>query len=388
MRSSRLRRSSRAFAAVIVVGHMLAPGLVNAQEAQAPTPPGNDAAVDAALAREQCARRSVLEHGGRLYAACGTGGVLIFERTPDGVSLRERRVGLGDAQAVFVHDDRVWVELQRLEALPLAQLPSATPAGSAPVAGTAPTSPPPPSVPPAAPAAKPRESRVAPPRVGGVLRLEGSLRPFLPLGDLGIGALAGLALTYHGTRHWYVRAEVMPIGGVAVQGNDGWVLGMFAIGGYDHPLFALGVGIGTVRMHDTYYHWEMGDGTSSYRTDEGMRFAIDQSIRLGALDGLQAHCDTTFLLADERWRFGYVNLGIQVPAGARNWLVADGGGSDLTNFFFFEAGLKRLISGERDSGSLFIAVTAGVGAIRPDALDDSEDMDFGPMLGFRLEWRK
>ena len=109
-----------------------------------------------------------------------------------------------------------------------------------------------------------------------------------------------------------------------------------------------------------------------------------QQARLGALDGLNFMLTNAFVLVDQRWHFGYFDLTVQVPLNRKTWLTAAGGGAQQAGYAYGELGLRRLLRGDRGSGSLFVKPSVGAAGI-----DNRYDgYGFGPMIGCHFEWRR
>jgi hypothetical protein len=225
---------------------------------------------------------------------------------------------------------------------------------------------------------KTTRSLVAPPRIGGLFVLEGGVSPYLPIGTLGVGALASLAVTYLAERPFYARAEIAPVGGVISSESDGAVFAGHVLAGYDHTYFAVGVGVGLM----------LGSGQVLYDYDNKSAepvFSVKQSTRLGAADGLHFRVDTVFALASREWHFAYAEGSAQIPLGARTWLTLSGGGGEVGRFAQGALGLRRLVRGDGGSGSLFVKPSVGVVAVERLS---STTMDTGPAVGVHLEWRR
>jgi hypothetical protein len=342
-----------------------------------------DAALRAALLQWGCQPADLIEHEQRWYAACGAAGVLVLEQRGTTLVLSERRPVSGRAQALFVRGDAVWVESLRLEAHPLTELAASAAPASAPRAAMPRA---------AAVAREPRElpptakptSKLAPPRIGSLWRVEGALRPYLPMSSLGVAMLADAAVTYHGKRAWYAQARIYPLGGAITNGPDGAVFGAAGAIGYDHQFFALGLGVGTLRRGEFHSDFDPVQRRTREWTEYSFGLAVTQFARVGALDGLNFTLTNSFVLNNESWNFGYFDLTVQIPLTRQSWLVGAGGGGAEGGYLYAELGLRRLIRGDRGSGSLFVKPSVGVAGI-----DNRVDgVDAGPMLGCHLEWRQ
>ena len=337
------------------------------------------AGLRAALEASRCHPPDVLELGGRWYAACGQAGVVVFARTPGGFALIERRTALGDVRAVFERNGLVWVEVQRNEARPFSELGAVTAATQpAPLALPAGTTP---SLPDREPGDR-AESILAPPRIAKSLAFEFALRPYLPIDELAFAAVGQLGVSYRGERPWYVQGQLYPIGGLVGKGRERGLFGAFASGGYDHSLFSVGVGIGALR--GTTETWFDYYGDSVRAPEHSFAFSVTQSVRLGALDGLHMAVTNAFVLEDDRWQFGFVDVLLQAPTGRRTWIVVDGGGGGYARFFYGEVGLRRLVRGDRGQGALFVRPSVGAAGVEAD----DGGLTGGPMVGIHLELRR
>lgn len=332
-----------------------------------------------ALDAAHCHPFEVLELYGRWYAACGPGGVVVFAHTPAGFMLIDRRTALGDVRAVFERNGLLWVEVQRNEARPFSELgtvtASAQPAAVALPAGSAP---PLRELEPGERA----ESIIAPPRIANSLSFEFALRPYLPIDELAFAAVGQLGVTYRGERPWYVQGQLYPIGGLVGKGRERGVFGASASGGYDHPLFSVGFGVGALRgTTETFFDYFDG---SPRAPDHSFALSVTQSARLGALDGLHMAVTNAFVLKNDRWEFGFVDVLLQAPTGRRTWIVVDGGGGGYARYFYGEVGLRRLIRGDRGQGALFVRPSVGAAGVEAD----DGGLAGGPMVGIHLELRR
>jgi hypothetical protein len=361
-------------------------GLAAAQE-----PPADP--VRAALASWGCEPLSLVEVGTRWYAACGGQGVFVVEHREEGLVLAERRTGAGQARGVFVRDAQVWVESTRVEARPVADLALASSAGASvpppPVAAPMAAPPPAPRLPPPIlhpiePPPIPRESKLFPSRRGGLLLLEGSARPLLPIDTRAFAGMADVALSYIGERHWFAELRGFPLGGIVGEGRDTPLMGAIAQAGYDHPYFALGLGAGALLRGAWSEEWQQQGNVYVTRASQSTHFAISQYARLGARDGLNLSVQSVFVLVDD-WKFGFVEVRSQIPLTRGTWLVPAGAGGEQAGFFYTELGLRRLMRGDGGSGSLY--VRPSVGAAGVDKRDGWNSMRIGPMIGFHLEYR-
>jgi hypothetical protein len=311
----------------------------------------------------------------------------VVERRNGALVLSERRRVPGRAQALFVRREGIWVESSHIEAHPIEELsPSAGPSAPSSVQ-TGALRAPPRARPAAAPVPRPTAtySKLAPPRRGRLLTVEGGLRPYLPMRALGFALLADATVTYHGAREWFVQAQLHPLGGTITNDDqDTSVFGGAASVGYDHRYFAFGLGLGTLRRGDYHSDFDPVQRRQREWVSHSFQLSITQSARVGALDGLSLSISNAFVLDDDRWRFGYFDLSGQIPLNRQTWLTLSGGGGDPAGYLYAEIGVRRLVRGDLGSGSLFVEPTVGVAGI-DNRLDG---VGPGPMIGCHLEWRK
>jgi hypothetical protein len=220
-------------------------------------------------------------------------------------------------------------------------------------------------------------SLVAPPRVPRLVHVEGGVAPYLPIGNLGFGALADAAVTYAFERPLYLRAELSPVGLILSKESDAGVLAGHVLAGYDHNYFAVGLGLGLLMGNrSSLYDWE--------RSGAYPVLSVKQATRLGARDGLNLRVDTLFALAREQWQFAAVEVHAQIPLGTRTWLTLGGGGGEASRYARGSLGLRRLVYGHGGSGSLFVSPSVGVVGVTQLS---GTTTDAGPSVGVHLEWR-
>jgi hypothetical protein len=435
----------------------------------------------------RCDRRAAELDVNRTLIACGSAGLWVVERSPDGSFVLAAVQDLGgDVVGLFARDGRIWAEVARLEARPVLRAtgstgsfpgPAAAPAGSPPKAAA-------PAAAPTAPAAAPAaaeapdlapegrvtevgigevvvdlgqadgvrpgdrielsvlvtetiggqtatdrqiaaigvvrtvapdfsrvdlglnervplgasarlvergktESRLAPPRASGLWELMLRLRPFVALDGLGGGLLTQTSVAYRFESHFALAAEVHPFGFASGKGADKLTLvpaAAFLSAGYDHHVFGVGLGLGFQTVHDTEFETESGSGT-----------LVTQRLRLGARDGLMLDLRNDVVLFHSQFDFsGFVGSGM-IPVGSRAWLLFEGGGGSA-GYAYGEIGLRSLLRGNGQHGSLFLSVTLGgqgvfefrtKTCVQGDFAFPCEDTQIyaGPMLGVGVEYR-
>ncbi len=237
-------------------------------------------------------------------------------------------------------------------------------------------------------------TRDAPPRLDGLWRIEAIARPFLALETLGIGSVNELSITRRFEAPFFVRLELSPVViGLADDGNV-FNYAALALAGYDQTYFEIGLGVGALSFRDTSYRYDPMTMRSELIDNSGAAFAVAQTIRLGPADGWNLVVDNAFALVDDGFEHAQTSATAQIPIFERSFLLLRGGGG-ATGFAFGEVGLRQLVRGNGDAGSLFIDVTVGGGTIwmvtrecdDAGACTSDETQYAGPMLGFGVDWR-
>jgi hypothetical protein len=233
------------------------------------------------------------------------------------------------------------------------------------------------------------ESRMAPPRAAGLWELMLRVRPFVALEGLGGGILTQSSVGYRFESHVALTAELHPFGFASGQGEGRATLvpaAAFVSALYDHEVFGIGLGVGLQTVHDTAFETPSGSGT-----------LLTQRLRLGARDGLSLDLRNDVVLFHSQFDFsGFVGSAM-IPVGSRAWLLFEGGGGSA-GYGYGEIGLRSLLRGNGQHGSLFLSVTLGGQGVfefrtkmcaSTDFVFQCEDDQIyaGPMLGVGVEYR-
>ncbi|HTV21609.1 MAG TPA: hypothetical protein VMG12_23130 [Polyangiaceae bacterium] len=231
---------------------------------------------------------------------------------------------------------------------------------------------------------QPTGNRIAPPRVHGLWSVSGVVRPFFVLDQLGFGALNELSVGYQTEGPLRLQLLLSPI--AFSTADDGSAFSSVGLGlvSYDTRLFEIGIGFGAQTVNDGDY-------------DPGSGVTVAQSLRFGALDGLNLTIRNDISLFHREFDYSAFNGSAQIPVSDRGWLVLQGGGGSV-GYGFFEVGGKVLWFGNGTRGSLFLRGTIGYATLyrRADAFDvdpstgviESNEVDHaGPLVGFGIEWR-
>ena len=277
----------------------------------------------------------------------------------------------GSVTGFFILEGAVWARVQRLEARPLDDGSIARAAATEALArlGSSPIT----------------SSRKPPPRAGGIWELELSARPFLALGLLGFGTISDACVRRRFEDPWSIEARLEPASiGFADEGNIAALAGNL-IGSYDNRLFSVGLGIGWASINGA-----LSDSTEEVRSG----LSIAQAARLGARDGLHLSVYNTFLYYNERFNYGGTTGTLQLSVAEGLWFIARGGGGEPTGYGFGEIGLRVLLVGSGDRGSLYLSPSVGGGGLfreeRCERFDGcTKALSYGgPLVGLGVEWRK
>ncbi len=152
------------------------------------------------------------------------------------------------------------------------------------------------------------DSRVDPPRIGGVWELSGSARLFAVNSALGGGVLGDLSVGYRGERPFFVRARLDPSGFTVhrLDRNSSFRTASagsaMVMAGIDHRYFGFGAGFGVTRVLPvtTEYCQSIPSRTCTDVPDgaaAGFSFGIHG--RIGNQDGLMLSVDASFTTVTE-----------------------------------------------------------------------------------------
>ncbi len=287
-----------------------------------------------------CDSASLVVLDGLAYAACGDAGVAFIDA--DTGALLELQAQAGSVAGLHVSGGKVWAEVTRLEAHPLQR-------SIAPMA-------PLPSGAPVAPVDEPRRgSRLFPARLGGMGSVGATLRPLLPLGTIGIGAIAQLGADYHFEAPFQVGVVVEPLAGAVTNDRNVGTLGVTGFAAYDHAYFALGLGVGVTELTEVVY------GNDGELSGQKRAFLLAQLVRLGALDGLHLVVRNSFAVVGEEFEFNGTIARVQYPLGESLALFGSGGAAQ--GFAYGELGLRFRAFGSGAADTLFVELSAGGGKV-------------------------
>jgi hypothetical protein len=230
-------------------------------------------------------------------------------------------------------------------------------------------------------------SRIAPPRAAGIWEVEFMLRPFLAMSDFGGGFLSDALVGYHFDTPLHLRAGLTPLAyGTGKDKASVATVAAFGEVSYDGDLFEAGLGLGAQTVN------------SVTGADSGSGTLFLQHARLGARDGLHFDARSDIVLFHSRFEFSGFRATGQLPVGRSSWLLLQGGGG-TAGYGYGELGVRVLLRGNGDRGSVFFTGSVGGVGVFADRVTTCGDPAFqsfdctestlyaGPMLGAGAEWR-
>lgn len=330
-----------------------------------------------------CDPKAITRDGARVYVACGASGVLLLDATnPQSPTVSSRIPTDGEAVGLHTVNGKTWVEIAQIEARPVDALARAMRPVEAPegARATLPAGAPAPAPAPA-PSTETRPSLLSPPRQAGIWELQVDTHLFLPIGNIGFGALNSASLGYRMDLPIAIYADLSPLGvGFGKQGTIG-AAGGHGIVALDTHLFEAGLGLGAATLNEP----KGADSTS---------ISFAQHARIGARDGLALFLRNSIVVDRDKFDLGALTIAGQAPLSQRWWLLLRGGGGPI-GFAFGDLGVRYLVSGDLGPGSLFLVGTAGGTSIFktracPPQSGTCRRLSAsyaGPSIGVGLEWR-
>lgn len=217
---------------------------------------------------------------------------------------------------------------------------------------------------------------VIPPRlsgwsIAGEVRLFAGLPWVSSLGGGGLQTVSSAEITYRFTAPIAVRATLAhaalafqsPSNLAAVDASAGASL--------DTQYFELGLALGVMSLNDgTYPH-------------ASPALTLEPRVRLGAVDGVELVATMQEGWIRDRTEFGGAFGVLSFPIANRWWWVVRGGAS-RDGFGYLDFGIRTLLRGNGDHGSLFAVFTTGACVTFFSPLDSTL---IGPGGGFGFELR-
>jgi hypothetical protein len=260
----------------------------------------------------------------------------------------------------------------------------------------------------------------SPRRMGGLWEVGFMIRPFLALGTVGFGSINEVRVGYRFDDPVSIDLVLDPMGiGLADTGDIVAIAGNVLVS-LDTDAFQIGLGLGwsAFNNEDIIPDTELdtataggGGGFTDFTFDEvahGMSLA--QIVRLGARDGINFSAFNTFILIEDIFQYAGTTGTFQFPTegiSARSWMLIRFG-AGAAGHVFGEIGLRILVEGNGDVGSVFLIPSLGGASLTGqtettcdvygydpetgeyDVTEEEcvEDVSYGgPMIGFGVEWR-
>ncbi|NRA34028.1 MAG: hypothetical protein HRU17_11875 [Polyangiaceae bacterium] len=230
-------------------------------------------------------------------------------------------------------------------------------------------------------------SLVYPRQLFGFVETEVHVRPILNVGETGFGTIVDANATYY-AEDYYVGLRSQPFGIGRTGGRTAFTQTLLAEGGYNSRPFAIGLGVGLTSvfgdLSDMFEITSISDDEFGLaRRDETQSgpqweestqelqhaFALNQRVRLGAMDGLNLTVANTLLYFsgsdanepnEEHDGFTYAgtNAKLTIPLAQRADLFLEGGGG-VSGYAFGAIGVFGWIRGNGGPGSLGMLASAG-----------------------------
>ncbi len=242
-------------------------------------------------------------------------------------------------------------------------------------------------------------SRYTSRRLSDILDLRFAFRPFLAMDTVGFGSVNEIRATWRFDAPFALHATLDPAGvGFAELGNILALAGS-VVASYDTDYFEIGLGLGWSAITGGFgFADEVGSfdgGDFEFRrVRDG--FALSQMARLGSLDGIHLHVFNTFLFDGDAFIYGGTRASAQIPVADDLWLII-AGGAGAAGYAFGELGLRVLVHGNGDHGTLFLTPTLGGAGLMGETEEtcswDTERVCVqsisyaGPMVGIIVEYR-
>jgi hypothetical protein len=205
----------------------------------------------------------------------------------------------------------------------------------------------------------------------GLFSIAFHVRPFIPIGTLGVGLISDVSLRYTFDFGLVIGIDAMPLG-VAAANNGDAIAGLGALFvGFANPYFGLGLHVGVSSVRGV---WPMTTNQA---------FVVVPMVMLGSRDGFMLRLRSSAMVLDDQFRFGEFDGSIYIPLVHGVQLITNGrGGFAGTNFG--ELGLRMLLQGNGRADSIFFTGTVGFAMLIADTPGFS---NAGPSIGLGLEWR-
>ena len=191
-------------------------------------------------------------------------------------------------------------------------------------------------------------SIMSPPLSRGMLRVQGTVRPFFNLAGPGGGALSDLSMDYYFQRPFKVGLEFSPVAFVGVPEGLGAIAHTRIRGAFAADWVEIGLGVGARLQHFGPNGW-----------------SVAPALRLGSIDGLNLRVEFSHSLirnyytGQTQFALAHILGSLAVPVSRKVAITLDGGyGNDL--WVYATLGLKQVVTGNGGPGTLIVGASSGL----------------------------
>jgi hypothetical protein len=207
------------------------------------------------------------------------------------------------------------------------------------------------------------------------LGLSGSTKPFGMLTDAYVS-------WYPGGLPLAVTAGMAPIGFTLNARDRHYPATFSATVAYATDYFEVGLGGGALVGNDGPCG-SFEPPPSPTRCEVNTGFTINQVLRLGALDGLNAVWRSAIFSRPEEFVFGVGRGELNLPVTRQLGLFGAGGGGE-NGWAFGEFGVRTYLNGTGARGTLLISAALGISSVMDGPSGENVS---GPSVSFGMEWR-
>lgn len=242
------------------------------------------------------------------------------------------------------------------------------------------------------PTSEPLSERLALPRRSPYAwRFGFQVRPFLGLEATSkpVGILADAFVAYTFPSVPFTLMGVMEPLGVAFNSTEQHYPLMAAVlGAYTTDYFEIGLGVGALAGNKgpcTFgFDPQTGQPTNVQTCEVNTGLTINQTVRLGALDGLHVEWHSSIFSRPDKFVFGVGRAELAVPLTSRLSLFGGGGGGE-NGWNFGELGVRTFVSGTGAPGTIIFSASIGYASIFDGP---QREVVGGPSVAFGAEWRR
>lgn len=160
---------------------------------------------------------------------------------------------------------------------------------------------------------------------------------------------------------------------------------------YTTDFFEIGLGLGALVGHDGPCGFR---GPTDTSCEKNTGVTINQTLRLGSLDGLNVSWQSSIFSRPESFVFGVGRVEVNVPITSRLGLFGAGGGGE-NGWNFGEGGVRTYVGGTGARGTTIISASLGYASVfdgpapplGPNGEMHQNEHVGGPSVAFGMEWR-